>query len=171
MAGKRSGKVVTLSRGAFAPAEIDNPDYEPIREESDSNPKRISAVVNLRESSVVTLAAHGVLDAAQVAAAFRFRTEWEVMQGARSANGMREWIDNGRKPPAVAERQVNAYMELERARSLLGAHGYMLVGRICGEGFSLRDIFAARRHRDTATDMLRIHLDSLAVMWQLSTRR
>jgi hypothetical protein len=145
---------------------VENPYYSPDHPESESNPRHVTAVVNLRESSVVTLAALHILDADQVAAAFRFRHAWETVESARQASiGFEEWIDAGRLPAGIAERQLKAAGDLRQCRKLLGAHGYMLVGRVCGEGWHIRDLYPNRRARQTATDMLRIHLSSLAALW------
>jgi hypothetical protein len=153
-------------QGGTALTTVDNPYYLPDHPESQTNPRQIEAVVNLRESSVVTLAAHGILDADQVEAAWRFRRAWETVESARQASiGFAEWVDAGRLPAGLAERQLQAAGDLRQCRKLLGAHGYMLVGRICGEGWHIRDLYQHRRDRDTATDMLRIHLSSLAALW------
>ena len=64
---------------------VDNPAFATDRPQDATNPRTIEAVVSLRESSIVTMAAHGVLDADQVAAAFRFRHAWETVQQMRPA--------------------------------------------------------------------------------------
>jgi hypothetical protein len=124
-------------------------------------------VIAIRDSSISTLAAHGVLDGEQIAAAFRFRNAWERLAASRQVSaGFDEHINAGRVPQSVAERTARAAADLQDARSLLGAHGYILLGKICGEGFHIRDLYESRRDRDTAVDMLRIHLNSLAAMWE-----
>ena len=145
---------------------VDNPYYSADHPESRDNPRVVEAVVNLREWSVASLAAHGVLDADQVAAAFRFRNAWETVQAARQASiGFSEWIDAGCPSIALSERRLAAAGTLRQCRRLLGAHGYELVSRICGEGFHIRDLYPTRRARDTATDMLKTHLTELARIW------
>lgn len=125
-------------------------------------------VVGFRQSSVVTLAAHGVLDANQVAAAFRFRNLFEVViEAKRQSIGFNEWQEPGPPPPDLAARRSDATKDLGRARALLGSHGYMLIGRVCGEGFHIADLYATRRERDTMVDMLRLHLTSLAKLWNV----
>jgi hypothetical protein len=147
-------------------ATVDNPYFSADHPESRDNPRQVEAVVNLREWSVATLAAHGVLDADQVAAAFRFRNAWETVQEARQASfGFSEWIDAGCRPPGLSERRLAAAGLLRQCRRLLGAHGYHLVSRICGEGFHVRDLYPTRRQRDMAVDLLKIHLSELAALW------
>ena len=124
-------------------------------------------VIRLREWSVTTLAAHGALDDEQVTAARRFCSAWETVQAVRPASiDFGERIDRGRNPPTFAERRLKAAADLRHARILLGEHGYGLVGRICGDGYHIRDLYRTRRERDTASDMLKTHLTSLAAMWR-----
>jgi hypothetical protein len=124
-------------------------------------------ILGLRQrSSVVTLAERGILDASQVAAAFYFRNMFETMVVAkRESIGFNEWQSPGPLPRTEQEKRATAGAELKRARNLLGSHGYALVGRVCGEGFHLADLYRARRDREAMTVMLRIHLTSLAKLW------
>jgi hypothetical protein len=151
---------------------VENPYFSADHAEGGSNPRRISAVVNLRESTVTTLASQGLLDAAQVAAAERFRRFWELIHAVKFAGGLSSVGGvGGGEQPNFAEMQGNARYELERARTLLGRHGFRLVSMICGEGYAVRDMgLGTRRQRDTAIDMLRVHLDELARLWNFATR-
>jgi hypothetical protein len=124
-------------------------------------------VLALRQSSVATLAAHGAIDASQVAAAFRFRNAFEiVVEAKRESIGFAEWQSPGPPPPEIAEARAGAAQDLKHARHLLGAHGYALIGRVVGEGYHLADLFSLRRERDAMTWMLKIHLTSLARFWR-----
>lgn len=124
-------------------------------------PRRAAEVVAIRESSIVTLAAHGVLDAAQVSAAMRFRDLWAQYANLHSRGQLVERVDNGRKPALPPGRQ-DAARELKTMRQLVGSHAFELLIRVCGEGHHIRDLYQARRDRDTATDILRINLNLLA---------
>lgn len=122
--------------------------------------REVAPVVSLRESSIITLASHGLLDADQVAAAMRFRAAWEAYANLHRSGRSLERVDGGRR---VAEPRGNeASRMLKRYRALLGAHGFDLLIRVCGEGHHIRDLYQTRRERDTATDILRIHLSALA---------
>jgi hypothetical protein len=124
--------------------------------------KESAPVVSLRESSIITLASHGLLDADQVAAAMRFRAAWESYANLHRSGRMLERIDGGRQ---ITEPRGNeASRTLKRYRALLGAHGFDLLIRVCGEGHHIRDLYQTRRERDTATDVLRIHLSALAAL-------
>jgi hypothetical protein len=124
-------------------------------------------ILSLRPSSVATLAAHGAIDASQVAAAFRVRNAFEVtVEAKRESIGFAEWQAPGPPPPELAEIRAGAAKDLKQARGLLGAHGYALIGRVVGEGYHLADLFAQRREREVMTFMLKLHLTSLARLWQ-----
>lgn len=125
-------------------------------------------VVSLRESAVVAMARIGALDALQVEAAFRFRN---LVQSTHNEQGRayREFIDGGEYSPST-ERVTDAMKQLRRCRQLLGRHGFNLVSTVCYEGFNLTDLYPGRRQRDTAADVLRVHLTELAEMFRLSER-
>jgi hypothetical protein len=143
---------------------MDNPYYSSSHPESQTNPRTV--VVSLRDSSIVTLAAHGVIDANQVEAAWRFGKAWQTIQslGNRSA-GFGEWVDSSYRSADVAESRIKAAGDLRKAKRVLGDHGYMLVSKVCGEGWHIRDLYHKRGERDAMTLMLRIHLASLARIW------
>ncbi|MFT2210702.1 hypothetical protein ACLJYM_02315 [Rhizobium giardinii] len=156
---------------------VDNPFYSRDHVGDPTNPRKISAVVNIRESAVTMLASRGRIDAAQVAAASKFRALWETMggKGATAIDYCREPVDGGggRFDP-IGERQMNAADQLRRARRVLGDSGYWLICRICGEGFSLHEVVqpgSSKRAKLNAADDLRACLDKLAEMWGIATRR
>ena len=145
---------------------VDNPEFATDRPEGHDNPRVVEAVVNLRESSIISLARAGVIDADQVAAAWRFRKAWETTRSIRpAALSFEEKVRTGHRTD-LAERRLRAAEALGTCRQLLGEHGYDLVSRVCGDGYHIRDIYETRRERDTATDMMKIYLDSLAELWR-----
>lgn len=129
---------------------------------------RPGAVVPLRDSSVISMAKVGALNSLQVEAAFRVAN---LVQQANTEAGRQfsEYVDGGARHP-LAERAAEAMRELRRIRQLLGQHGYGLVVTVCAEGHGLVDLYATRRQRDTAADLLRLHLDELAALWRLADR-
>jgi hypothetical protein len=161
------------SKTKLRPTLVDNPYHSRAHREDATNPRTIPAMVNLRESAIVTLAARRVLDATQVAAADRFRRLWEAMggKGASAVDYGWEYVDGGKARDPITDRQVNAGKELARCRALLGARLYKLVSAVAGEGYALTEIVAGKRERLTAADMLRMGLDDLAELWNLATRR
>lgn len=145
---------------------VDNPEFSTSKPAGDSNPRFVTAVVSLRESSVISLARNGMLDTDQVAAAWRFRRAWETVKAMPPGSaGFDEFVGGGYQATTYAEKQMAAAAELRTCRSLLGAYGYDLVSRVCGEGFHIRDLYQARRARDSAIDLLKVHLTELARLW------
>ena len=123
-------------------------------------------LVTLRDDSITVLARMRILDVDQVTAALRFRSAFDsAVDAAQDSLGFREWQSPGPPPAALVERRAQATRDLEAARHLVGAHGFWLLGRICGEGYSVLDLYATRRERDTHTDLLKLHLTSLAELW------
>ncbi|MDX0230249.1 hypothetical protein GOC14_06770 [Sinorhizobium meliloti] len=121
-------------------------------------------VVALRESSIVSLASHGILDATQVAAALQFRDLWEQFIDISRPSMMFERVDQSRKQSGRIEARDTAKKELARFRTVVGVHGFQLLAKVCGDGFHIRDLYKTRRERDTAVDMLKIHLTEIATL-------
>lgn len=161
------------SKARLRPTLVDNPYFSRAHPADSTNPREVPAIINVRESAISTLASRGVLDAAQVAAADRFRALFEAMggKGASAIDYGREHVDGGKVRDPITERQANAGKELARCRALLGARLYGLVTAVCGEGFALTELLASKRERLTGADMLRMGLDDLAELWRLATRR
>lgn len=153
-------------------ATIDNPDFSRDHvEDKYGNYRTIQANINVKEGAISVLAARGALDAAQVAAADRFRKLWEQLGGA-GAGAMdytKEPVDGGGSVDPISLRQLAAGMELKTASDALqakyGIYAYKLVGYVAGEGHNLTELTETRRQRDTMTDNLRMYLDLLAELW------
>jgi len=111
---------------------VENPYFSRVHAGDATNPRKISAVVNIRESAITMLASRNQIDAAQVAAATRFRALWEAMggKGASAVDYGREYVDGGKARDPITIRQMNAADELRRAHRKLGDQGYWLVSRI-----------------------------------------
>ncbi|TCA70487.1 hypothetical protein [Rhizobium leguminosarum] len=154
---------------------IPNPYYSPAHHDEAGNPRTVPAIVNLKESAVTMLASRGRIDAAQLAAATRFRALWEAMcRSTRAIDYSREPVDGAGRADPIGHRQMHAAQELRRIRPLLGEKGYWLVSRICGEGYSLGEVVgsgASKRSKLKAARDLRELLDLLCEFWNLSTRR
>lgn len=136
-----------------------------------SNPRFVQVAINPRESGIVTLAARGLLDQAQEAAADRFRALWETLggAGAKAIDYSREAVDGGAAADPISLRQVAAGRSMAKAMQALkdqhGDYGCRIVVHIAGQGHSVHDLAETRRQRDTLTDNLRSCLDLLARHW------
>jgi hypothetical protein len=121
---------------------------------------------SLREDSVMLMARLHQIDSDQVSAAYRFRNAFYIVLDAKHESlGFREWQAPRGIIASLAERRMRAQDDLDAARQLLGAYLYALTGRICGEGYCVRDLFATRRERDTHADIFRIALRQLGILW------
>ena len=102
-----------------------------------------------------------MLDADQVAAAWRFGKAWELFVRLRRPSQLSERIDGSRQPDVRFEREDEARRELKRCRDIVGEHGFDLLVKVCAEGYHIRDLYPTRRERDTMSDLRRIHLESI----------
>lgn len=155
----------------IALVEKENPLWSRDHAGDKTNVRFVSLAVNMRESAITALAAKGVIDEAQCAAADRFRRAWEAMggAGARAIDYSREPVDGGGAVEPISLKQLSAGRDLKAAQEALekehGRYAYKLVGYVCGEGHSIHALTETRRQRDTMTDNLRAYLDVLAILW------
>lgn len=127
----------------------------------DRRKSETAILIPIRESSIATLAAHGLLDAEQVSAALHFRDLWERYCNLSKPQTAFERIDRSRSPDGrsvIAE----ARKELVKIRSVTGNYGFTLLSKVCGDGYHIRDLYQGRRERDTHTDLLKILLSQVA---------
>ncbi|WP_127524062.1 hypothetical protein [Mesorhizobium sp. Z1-4] len=152
-----------------------NPDWRPDRDGEKAFPRYVTAAVNIRESSISALLANNAITASQHAAAEKFRTLFEAMgaSGAKGLDTTREFVDGGTFPEPIGQKAIDAGKKLASAHHALvtshGLYAWRLVGYICGEGRTIRELAETRRQRDTMTDNLRAYLDVLAAHWGYST--
>src|SRR6188768_4157465 len=92
-----------------------NPEFRTNQPEGEANPRYIDAVVSLRENSIISLAAHGVLDANQVAAAWHFRKAFETVRNI-GGGSLDEMTRGTRRPNGLAEKKLAAAFDLKVAR-------------------------------------------------------
>jgi len=120
-----------------------------------------ATVVAIRESSIATLAAHGLLDAEQVSAALHFRDLWERYISLSRPTMAFERIDRSHTPDGQSAK-ADAKKALAHIRQTTGVYGFQLLAKVCGDGYHIRDLYSGRRDRDTHTDLLRILLTQIA---------
>lgn len=150
--------------------DIDNPYFQRGHREGATNPRRIRAEINVKESAVETLLARRFLGPAQKRAADKFRELWEAAGGKTgSLDYTLDRVDGGKGDPLVGRLQ--AAQEMDRCRVLLGVRGFEAVQAVCGQGMALSELTPHKRERLTMADNLRADLDDLASMWGMRTRR
>jgi len=154
---------------------VANPYYTPAHDGEAGNPLTVPAIINIRESAITMLASRGRIDAAQFAAATRFRALWEaICRSMRAIDYGQEPVDGGGRADPIGHRQMHAAEELRRIRPLLGEEDFWLVSRICGEGYFLGEVVrpgSSKRAKLRAARDLREYLDLLCELWNLSARR
>ncbi|MBC8718803.1 hypothetical protein [Ochrobactrum sp. Marseille-Q0166] len=154
--------------------DVDNPFYSRAHNASSTNPPKIRAALNAKESAISSMAARGHLSVAQIRAAKTFCSLWEAIggAGAKAIDYSRAKVDGGKNAQDISDRQLQAGVELKKCSDLLGILGYELVVRTAGMGMTIEDIAGKeRRRRDHATDSLRGCLDVLAVRWGYSNAK
>ncbi|WP_455271216.1 hypothetical protein [Rhizobium herbae] len=151
---------------------VDNPYYSKDHAGDGSNPVKIKASINIRESAIITLATRRHIDESQLAAANKFRGLWEAMggAGAGSFDYSREHVDGGGSTDPLTERQINAGLELKRCRQTLGVRAYDIMAKVAGEGHAIQELAKTHRERTTLTDYLKDGLDELAKAWGYQNR-
>lgn len=155
----------------IAIVEKENPLWSRDHAGDKTNVRYLHLPVNMRESAITMLAAKGVIDEAQCAAADRFRKAWEALggAGAKAMDYSKEPVDGGGPVEPITVKQLSAGQDLKAAQAALerehGRYAYKLVGYVCGEGHSIHTLTETRRQRDTMTDNLRSYLDVLAGLW------
>lgn len=164
---------VAYPHAVIRPMEVENPHYSNAHEGSKGNPRKITAMVNIRESAVGTMAARGLLDAPQIMAADRFRRLFEAAggAGARAIDYGREPVDGGGMYDPIPDRVVDASKELAACVPILGHRTYKIIEMVVGEGCQIRDIEREHRARTTLADYIKHGLDDLAEHWNFRTRK
>lgn len=151
---------------------VDNPFYSKAHDGEGTNPVKIKAQLNIRESAIVTLASRKHINESQLAAATRFRALWESIGGAGAGafDYSREPVDGGGAREPLTERQIIAAHELKRAQLVLGNRAYDIMSKIAGQGHSIQELASTHRERTTLTDYLKDGLDELAREWGYANR-
>lgn len=151
---------------------VDNPYYSKDHAGEGSNPVKIKATINVKESAIITLATRKHIDESQLAAANKFRSLWEAMggAGAGSFDYSREHVDGGGAPEPLTERQIRAGQELKRCRDTLGVRAYDIMVKVAGEGHAVQELAKTHRERTTLTDYLKDGLDEMAKNWGFQNR-
>lgn len=172
---KRKAKTITPANNPHQELhlqEIDNPLYNRAHDGDNTNPRKITAMLNLRESPIAMMAKKGHLKEHHVKAAIEFRRLFEALggAGAGSFDYSREPVDGGGAREPITDRQVYAGQRLAQCERYLGKRPYAIVSKVAGEGVSVAALGTSHRERTTIADYLRHALDDLAELWGMKTR-
>lgn len=170
---KRKTKPVTLAPTSITVIEVDNPMFARDHAESTTNPRRIAAAYNARESYAGWLVIKGLITTSEYEAASIVRAAFEAMGGA-GASAMdytKEPVDGGGMADPISERQMQAGQTLKQCAAHLGPRGHSLVISLAGEGRWPRDLAPGDRVKQDYLSMrFRECLESLAVLWGKQAR-
>ena len=130
--------------------------------------------VTIVSDTVAWLAARGMIDDRQKAAAERYRRAHETVHAGMACILAKDVVDGPRRD-GVSERRLEAGRVLNDASALLGPLG-RVVQAVVGEGRSLDEIAAelhgtvGRGERTATSHMLRLGLRTLADAWDCEDR-
>lgn len=171
MAKKKATKTTAWSpKESIVFMDVDNPLYSRAHHASRGNPVKIKAAVNVRESPIGLLAARGIINIAQVRAATRFRSLWEMLgTSVKAMDYSIDPVDGGGLSDPISLRQMDAGLQLKSCRELLGARHYDVLSKVVGQGTEISALGKTRRERDTYADYIKHGLEDLAIFWGYQT--
>lgn len=148
-------------------AEIENPLYSRQHDGANANPRKITALVNVRESSIEYLYSRNMIDMAQKMAGGKFRMYWESAggKGASAIDYGREHVDGGSAIDPIPDMRADAGHQLKECQRILGVRGFSIMEMVAGQGVMIADLAKARNERDAYMFMLKDGLDLLATLW------
>lgn len=158
--------------------EIDNPDWTPDRDGEKAFPRTITAQVQTRDCSYLTMYARNQIDTAQLAACEKFHAYFHLsgQSGAVAIDYEVQKVDGGKVTDGLPAARMDALAALDAVSGELGSVDYELVRRFAGSGQSIGFIaehltgkipskddrlYCGRRIKDA--------LDVLCRMWKLKS--
>ena len=151
--------------------EIENPNWNRAYDGDKTNPRKVMAIRNTKESAIGIMASRGLLSPDQVRAADKFRSLFETVggSGAGSFDYSREPVDGGGGRDPISERQMVAGLELKRCEGHVGKPIYRILVKVAGEGRALSEIAANHRERLTFGSYVKDGLQELSEFWGFKT--
>lgn len=153
--------------------DVPNPYFNSAHRASVTNPAKVKAFVNIRESAVGTLYQRGHINDAQWAAAGRFRMYWEQSgaKGVVAIDYRRAQVDGGKMQDPLSDRVVEAVQHLNNCLPVLGKRTFDLMIKVVGQGMEIADIAVTQREKKTFSDYIKDGLDDLSVHWGYKNNR
>ena len=171
-AGRKRKQQITLPKMEIAVIEVDDPYFDPKTPESRSNPRKMKATINARESYAMWLYARRHIDKAELKAASRIRRSWERLggAGAKAIDYTSERVDGGQIAQTITDDHLEAARDLRAAAAVLGPAGYDLTIKLACMGLWISDLSPKEVHQKYLGMRFRECLDSLAAYWGFKTR-
>jgi hypothetical protein len=154
-------------------APISNPFFSRDHPETATNPKTVTAAVNVNTDAITALRSRRLLDDAEYRAALAFQAALQIIEGGGlRGSSLRERVDGDHRQGGFGDREVVAGKLLRETRELIGARQYELLKQVCGRGCGLRDLpdYSSNRMKLFAADLLRLSLGDLAAQWGYARR-
>ncbi len=150
---------------------IDNPMFMADHNVSRSNPLKVKAMVNVRESPIGLLAHRGLINASQVRAANEFRRLWEAMGGAgvKAMDYSIDPVDGGGIAEPISIRQMDAAKRLRDLRAHIGVRPYDIISKVAGEGIGITLLGNNKRECLMISNYLKDGLADAAQFWGFET--
>lgn len=95
---------------------------------------------NVRESNLGLMLARKQIDAPQHRAGMWFLARFErARASAMASDPAREFVDSSRRNDPIAQRIIEAVMDLAEVAPILGKPGLIIVELVCGEGLNVAE--------------------------------
>lgn len=158
-------------KAEIASAEVDNPHFSADHPVGQTNPLKVRAHVNVRESAIGLLAHRGIINKSQVMAAAEFRRLWEAMggRGVKALDYSIDQVDGGGIAEPISIRQMDAAKRLRDLRAHIGVRPYDIVSKVVGEGIEITAIGSNKRECLLVSSYLKDGLADAAQFWGYET--
>lgn len=155
------GNLKTLA----APVEVDNPHFSRDHMEGNGNRRKITAMMNMKESITAHWWHRELIELPEYQAATRFRAIWERSggTGASAFDYSIEKVDGGTQSDPVSVSRAQAVSELVNVRLRYGEDAYNLLIALCGQCQPISNISPSKRKQQKQSEKCRELLASLAV--------
>lgn len=167
-------KSTDLLRNAMVtPVMVDDP-YPGL----DGSYSKIIVMRSTRNDPLAEMNARHQIDACDYVAGRHWQAAWENAEigGVRAIDPSKEFVDGGRMPEVLSDRQRRAVVDLKNARAELGADGDKLIRDVLGAGMPIIQAAALRGlhsepERKYVGRRFRECLSCLAVLYGYSSER
>lgn len=158
-------------KAEIAMDEVDNPMFSRDHKVSQTNPLKVKAYVNVRESAIGLLAHRGIINQSQVRAAAEFRQLYEAMggRGVKALDYSIDQVDGGGIAEPISIKQMDAAKRLRDLRAHIGVRPYDIVSKVVGEGIEITAIGSNKRECLLISSYLKDGLADAAQFWGYET--
>ena len=174
--GRKRVRPVTVAATSYDRRSIDLPINSVVSEAVVDDPLEKGATLilfrSLRDDPLAGMHSRGQIDDAMLAAGRtwqRYHEESEI-GGISAMDPGKEFVDGGKIPEPITDRQIAAIRELNKAHRMLGEYGISLVRDVLERRMSIQEVAVSRsmtRERETLYIGRRFRdcLDEMAKLW------